>query len=51
MFPVFNAGPGPAPPVVGGLLYVSEPFTPGPPNGQFFPLNYFLAGASGVPNQ
>lgn len=46
VYPPFNPGPGPAPAVPGGLLWAHE-F-----NGPSFisPLNYFLAGAAGVPN-
>ena len=49
--PVFNRGPGPAPVFQGGLLWTAEPFAPGPGPGPaaLSPLNYYLAGAAGVP--
>jgi len=49
-YPVFNRGPGPAP-KVSGFLWTIEPFAPGPgPQPQALtPLNYYLAGAAGVP--
>ena len=51
VYPVFNRGPGPAPVFQGGLLWTAEPFAPGPgpTPAALSPLNYFLAGAAGVP--
>ena len=52
LYPLFNRGPGPAPQVEGGLLWVVEPFNPPRPGSSILaPLNYYLAGAAGVPNQ
>lgn len=51
IFPPFQPGPGPAPQLTGGLLWTVN-FQPGQPSvQQLSPLNYFLAGASGVPTQ
>jgi hypothetical protein len=36
----------------GGFVWTISPFTPGPPQqGVLTPINYFLAGAAGVPTQ
>jgi len=51
VFPPFQRGPGVAPQLPGGQLWVAQPFQPGPTQSQVFPINYYLAGAAGVPNQ
>jgi len=48
-FPPFNRGPGPVPNFNGGFLW-SWTYDSGVPP-RITPLNYYLAGAAGVPNQ
>ena len=47
VFPDFPRGPGPAPPLDISLLWTVDPGSRTP--GQITPLNYYLAGAAGVP--
>ena len=47
LFPFFTRGPGPAPPMDFSLLWTVEPGSRAP--GTLSPLNYYLAGAAGVP--
>jgi len=49
IFPPFNRGPGPVPNFEGGFLW-SWTYGTGV-NPAIAPLNYYLAGAAGVPNQ
>jgi hypothetical protein len=49
-YPPFQAGPGPAPQVQGGVAFTWT-FTPEPSPGKISPIGYFLAGASGVPGR
>jgi hypothetical protein len=47
MFPPFQVGPGPAPPIIGGLVWTIDLTRRAAP--QLAPINYYLVGASGVP--
>ena len=49
VYPPFQRGPGPAPPMAFSALWTVTPGSRQP--GTLTPLNYFLAGAAGVPNQ
>jgi len=49
VYPPFNRGPGPAPPVPIGFLWTVQPFAGYPAPQQLNLINYFLAGAAGVP--
>jgi len=48
VFPPFQRGPGPAPPMAFSALWTVEPGSRQP--GTLTPLPYYLAGAAGVPN-